>query len=788
MATSSPATPQASPQQHPYRAGEEEKPEAVGHPLGLYALFMTEMWERFSYYGMRALLVIYMLEYHGFQPKDSSGVYKWYTSLVYLTPLLGGFLADRFLGLRWAIIVGGVLMAVGHFLMAFEPLPIFYVALAFLIAGNGFFKPNISTMVGRMYGKTDPRRDGAFTIFYMGINLGAFFAPQVCGWLRHAYGFHTAFTAAGIGMGIGLAIFLLSQKRIIADVRAAGNSPDRNDNSVEPAATKDGSLSKEGAESPESSAIDAGKAKEISDDDKPGATGIAGLLSTVYPILMILIGIALPAKNLFYLATGLATFKMIFMPTAFALISLGMGIVLLTRMKGAARDKSTVIFILFVFLALFWMAFEQSGNTLAMWAEYFTDRGVPRVEYGGIWAVGYAAAATSVVWVFLAPVKAWFDAKNWKLPEGITKLPTPTKVALVFAAILGIQIPILFSKMTAAPGDYSAEDWQSVNAVMIVVLAPLFSMLWVALAKRGKEPSTPQKMGFAMVFVSMSFVSMTLGAMREKATTSTAALSLEAIPKGVSMDAATGQLKNAEADAKIDGGRLKWDREAKALSVQGVMPQYVVNEALKLSLPKRSIAEIEKLVAATENMKKGESVQLASESLPCDFKIPDVLSKSLAWSDHAPSGDDGAGCFLRGTLRASEKIDAPAKLKLMAASAPMEWREAVTSLQQKSKSARVSGIWLFLSYLFATIGELCLSPVGLSMVTKLAPARFASLFMGVWLLGSSVAQYAGGTIGEFWQDVTPTTYFSIFVGSSLLGAMVLFLLVFPVRRLMHGVK
>src|SRR5262249_43551860 len=139
----------------------------LGHPVGLYVLFFTEMWERFSYYGMRGLLILYMVNYFRWEQSKASYIYKWYTSLVYLTPLLGGFLADRFLGNKRAVIIGAILMAIGHFLMAFEAHTIFYAALLFLIMGNGFFKPNMSTQVGRLYPANDPRRDGAYTIFYM---------------------------------------------------------------------------------------------------------------------------------------------------------------------------------------------------------------------------------------------------------------------------------------------------------------------------------------------------------------------------------------------------------------------------------------------------------------------------------------------------------------------------------------------------------------------------------------------------------------------------------------------
>src|ERR1700694_5591743 len=184
-----------------------------GHPRGLATLFFTEMWERFSYYGMRALLMLYMLNYFKWAQKHASTHYKVYTSFVYITPILGGYLADRFLGNKLAVIIGAVLMAIGHFLMAFEEYPIFMAALIFLILGNGFFKPNMSTQVGRLYPVNDGRRDGAYTIFYMGINLGAFLSPLACGWLAEntVGGFHSGFTLAGIGMVAGLTIYLLGQ-------------------------------------------------------------------------------------------------------------------------------------------------------------------------------------------------------------------------------------------------------------------------------------------------------------------------------------------------------------------------------------------------------------------------------------------------------------------------------------------------------------------------------------------------------------------------------------------------
>ena len=189
-----------------------------GHPKGLYLLFGVEMWERFSFYGMRVLLMLYMLKALEFSTEKAGSVYGLYTGLVYLTPLLGGYIADRYWGQRRAILVGGVLMMLGHFAMAVQSLPFFYSALALLILGNGFFKPNISTLVGGLYEKNDPRRDAAFTIFYMGINLGAFFSPIICSTLGERVGWHYGFAAAGVGMGAGLVLYLWGHKKYLGNL------------------------------------------------------------------------------------------------------------------------------------------------------------------------------------------------------------------------------------------------------------------------------------------------------------------------------------------------------------------------------------------------------------------------------------------------------------------------------------------------------------------------------------------------------------------------------------------
>src|SRR5438128_6962292 len=213
----------------------------LGHPRGLFILFLTEMWERFSYYGMRSLLVLYMVNHLFIQPDVgqrvlgftaitgglesvfgplavqplSSQIYGLYTGFVYFTPFFGGMLADRVLGQRRTVIIGAILMAIGHFLMASEHL--FFLALMFLILGNGCFKPNLATQVGGLYPPGDPRLDRAYSIYYMGVNLGAFFAPLVCGTLGQRLGWGYGFGAAGVGMVCGLIFYLWGQKFLAED-------------------------------------------------------------------------------------------------------------------------------------------------------------------------------------------------------------------------------------------------------------------------------------------------------------------------------------------------------------------------------------------------------------------------------------------------------------------------------------------------------------------------------------------------------------------------------------------
>lgn len=359
------------------------------HPRGLYVLFFAEMWERLSYYGMRALLILYMTKKFGFDDAKAYLIYGSYTALVYATPLIGGYLADNLLGYRKAVVYGAVLMSIGHFLMSFENHQIFYLALATIVVGNGFFKPNISTIVGALYKPGDPRRDSGFTIFYIGINLGSFM-QLIAGWLGEMGSWHLGFGFAGVGMCIGMIVFILGREKL--EGHAEPPFPER-------------------------------LKKTVAGVNYEWLTYIGGIGLTVVCWALVqgeLVGNILKVVGVLM-----------------AIILIGYGVAKCTKEE---RNKLFAALILIMFCMVFFAFFEQAGSSITL----FTDRNVDRVIFG------------------------------WEVPT---------------------------------------TTFQSVNPGFIVLLAPLFSMLWIRLAERGKEPSTAAKFGFGIIQLGLGFGALYYGAL-----------------------------------------------------------------------------------------------------------------------------------------------------------------------------------------------------------------------------------------------------------------------------------
>lgn len=367
-----------------------------GHPAGLSTLFFTEMWERFSYYGMRAILILFMTAQIsegglGLDTADAGVIYGLTTAMVYMAALPGGWIADQFLGLRKAVLFGGVLIAAGNFLLVVPAMSAFYGGLALIVAGTGLLKPNVSAIVGQLYETGDTRRDAGFSIFYMGINTGALIAPLLCGWVAQ-YNWRYGFGLAGIGMSIGIVQYLFGGRKL----GAAG---------VIPAGAGDTAKSRRAL-----------------------LLGLGLLGGVVAAVVMLGMAGLVTAKQIAD-ASGLLLLATVIIFFAWLLMS--------SQWTPVERRRLFVILVLFLAAAIFWSVFEQAGSTLNLFAERSTDNRVFGREFPAPW-------------------------------------------------------------------------YQSVNALFLIALAPVFAWLWIRLGRR--EPSSPAKFSWGLLLVGISFVVLAAGA------------------------------------------------------------------------------------------------------------------------------------------------------------------------------------------------------------------------------------------------------------------------------------
>jgi POT family proton-dependent oligopeptide transporter len=327
-----------------------------GHPWGLSTLFMTEMWERLSYYGMRAILLLYMtaeLEKGGlgWDTRSAAAIYGLYTSSVWFLPLLGGWIADRFIGAKKATLVGGIIITLGHFLLAFPPIPFFYAGLICVSVGTGFLKSNISKMVGDLYGSEDDRRDAGFSIFYMGINTGSFLAPFVCGTLA-VYNWHWGFGAAGVGMALGVIQYIFGMRHLKG----------------------------------------VGERLAVSDDGAAAGQNTGYIIQMLVLTLVTIVAVIILSSIIPNLLPSLVTkddtvinlgfacnfsvaIKYVLMPVVLVGGLVGVFLTgLQDRLSSADWKRIGIILILFVFATIFWMGFEQAGSSLNLFAEHITNR------------------------------------------------------------------------------------------------------------------------------------------------------------------------------------------------------------------------------------------------------------------------------------------------------------------------------------------------------------------------------------------------------------------------------
>ena len=448
-----------------------------GHPIGLWYLFGTEMWERFGYYLMLGIFSLYMIDGWnnggmGFDPQKKSDIYGTYLGLVYLTPFIGGLLADRILGYRRSIIMGGIMMSAGYFCLSIHNETAFYVALMLIILGNGFFKPNISTLVGNLYSADDmkDKKDAGYNIFYMGINIGAFICNFVAAYMRINYGWGHAFAAAGIGMLVGVAIFILGTKHI--------------------------------------------KHVDVVKPVQEGDMSTVRIFSmTVLPMFVFgILGYMIPGN--FLGSDTNDAFIIGCLPVIAFFIYLAF--------KSEAKESRAIKALLAVFacVILFFAIFHQNGDALTVWAEDHTNREMSEGVANVAGSVGMAQVVVNneIVASSDSEFKATIDSMR-KVEEGMPKV---TKAELKAKADFSGEISQLESSrkyFATLPKDevpakgkdmklYSTELYQSINPFWVVTLTPIIVGFFGWMRRRKREPSTPTKIAIGLVITALSALVM----------------------------------------------------------------------------------------------------------------------------------------------------------------------------------------------------------------------------------------------------------------------------------------
>jgi len=501
-----------------------QKQDFFGHPRGLATLFFTELWERFSYYGLRALLVLFMTAPAGaaatnpglgFGTEKATAIYGLYTAFVYLLALPGGWVADNIWGQRRSVFVGGIIIAAGHFAMAMPALGLpdvsfFYLGLVLIVVGTGLLKPNISTMVGDLYPEGGARRDAGFSVFYMGINFGAILGPTLCGFLGEGYSWHWGFSLAGFGMLAGLISYKLGAVNLgdagllEADDEAAVQRKSRNfyltAAAVAAAIVTFGFLATSGAIS-------------VTLTQVAEAVGVGIIIVTVLFFAYLTMGMAGTVSFAAFFGVASVLAGQFGYGAAFAsqigvgatvllFILASIGRVVAPQFETSRKKKRLlVIFWLFLLSALFWSGFEQAGSSLNLFARDLTARGF------GPFALSQTMTALLTILVIGTPAAyigyRMFQRDNlwWVGKAG---------VSLIGALLVGFLGYV--SYQMAAGWTMPASILQNINPTFIVLLAPLFGSLWTWLANRDANPSIPMKFALGLAGLAAGFFVIAWGA------------------------------------------------------------------------------------------------------------------------------------------------------------------------------------------------------------------------------------------------------------------------------------
>ncbi|MEX1001990.1 MAG: peptide MFS transporter [Crocinitomicaceae bacterium] len=688
--------------------------KVLGHPAGLFVLFFTEMWERFSYYGMRALLVLFLISSPGLGGWDwdigqAMALYGTYTAMVYLTPIAGGFIADRIIGYRRAVIIGALLMTLGHASMAMETEAFLYIGIALLIFGNGFFKPNMTSIISHMYKDVPEKKDGAYTIFYMGVNAGAFLGIMLCGYIGETVSWSYGFGLAGIFMLMGMFQFIFAQG-ILGTI---GLKPERG---------YQGELEEEVPEYD-----DLGEKINLEDkgDKFNPFTPVDRFLMWASAVIAVVWIINDPLSeiagiNMFPFEVGSLSGASLSILLALAMF-LFLLVSRILRYGTVVMDKMMVVAIFAFFTVFFWASFEQAGGSMTIFARGFTDR----VMSGGY----YTLFIVLDIIITVVPIAII----TWVLIKLFQKT---IKHYLVSNIILGLSFVfiwiIVIWKINRNLDSVAYEAiYQKVQTIKPNEETGILDTTYAPLTESTRLTEYDQVMtGKTTIIQPIQLrVGQSFNIVPEKLGEGFIYLSEDRVDK--------------YKDKQIINGKPSEIVEATVISVKE-------NE---VSIPATWFGILNSL-----------------------FIIMFAPLFSRWWEGkYNPSGPVkyGLGLILLGVGFGALAFGA-------------------LPIIEGGESVLVSPIWLVLAYLFHTLGELCLSPVGLSYVSKLVPARMIAFMFGVWYLAVAIGNKLAGTIGgmveEIQKDYSLAGFFLIFTLIPIAMGILAVLLNPIIKKFMHGVK
>ena len=660
--------------------------QVLGHPAGLFVLFFTEMWERFSFYGMRALLVLFLVSSFGIGgwdwPRENAlALYGTYLALLYLTPIIGGTLADKYLGNRRAIIIGALIMTLGHASMAIESIPFFlYLGLFLLVVGTGFFKPNMSSFISILYEDFPEKKDGAYTIFYMGVNAGAFLGIMLCGYLGEILGWSWGFGLAGIFMLLGLLQFTLAQG-IFGD---KGSKPNKEDKTIE---TDDHTKIED-------------KLNPFTSVDKLliAVVSIAGLTWIINDPLSKIIDY----NFLNFGGTDYSNLTIIITLILFVYL-LGSRIV---RYSNITRDKMLAVVIFAFFIIFFWASFEQAGGSMSIFAKDYTNRilsGNSALIFNIVDVIITVVPIAIITWVLFLLFKQTF------------------KKYLISNLILGFSFVLIWGIVI----------WKinnNFNTYSYEISYPTYQLSVEEGAKKNPLVANAE------------------------------------LPQGAILGTETTVVRSSSEFVKSD--------EISIIDIdkKGVNFKYLNTEQAQ---------SVSNLINATIVKKKENEIQIPATwflILNSLFIIAFAPLFSKWWESKynpKPAHKYAIGLFFLGIGFAFLAFGA-------------------AGIPQGAKTASISMVWLIFAYLFHTLGELCVSPVGLSYVSKLVPPRMIAFMFGVWYLALAIGNKTSGKMGAMIDDITAkydiSTFFLIFTFVPIIIGVIALLLNPVLKKLMHGVK